>query len=82
MFSFSLVISNAASFKDIEADWNWLAKYLLETLGKLKSYQHQLKLPLLKYCAAQKFYFNEYSQLILIYRTFMILTNKQSNKQK
>lgn len=32
-----LVIANAASFHDIEADWNWLAKYLLETLGKLES---------------------------------------------
>ena len=82
MFSFSLVISNTASFKDIEADWNWLAKYLLETLGKLKSYQHKLKLSLLKYCDAQKFNFNEYFQLILIYSPFMILTSKQSNKQK
>lgn len=32
---YSVVISNAASFHDIEMDWNWLAKYLLETLGKL-----------------------------------------------
>ena len=29
------VIANAGCFQDIEADWNWLAKYLLETLGKL-----------------------------------------------
>ena len=29
------MIASAASFQDIETDWNWLAKYLLETLGKL-----------------------------------------------
>ena len=34
-FLSSIVIANAACFQDIEADWNWLAKYLLETLGKL-----------------------------------------------
>ena len=31
-----LVIANAASFHDIETDWNWLEKHLLETLGKLQ----------------------------------------------
>ena len=32
-----LVIANAASFHDIETDWKWLEKYLLETLGKLQN---------------------------------------------
>jgi len=30
------VIATAASFHDIETDWKWLEKYLLETLGKLQ----------------------------------------------
>ena len=29
------VISSASSWVEVEEDWNWLAKYLLETLGKL-----------------------------------------------
>lgn len=33
----SYVIANAACFQDIEADWNWLAKYLLETLVTIES---------------------------------------------
>lgn len=30
----NVVIASAASFHDIETDWKWLEKYLLETLGK------------------------------------------------
>lgn len=33
----SYVIANAGCFQDIEADWNWLAKYLLETLVTIES---------------------------------------------
>ncbi|XP_032223477.2 TBC1 domain family member 9 [Nematostella vectensis] len=33
----SYVISSASSFKEIESDWEWLTKYLLETLSNIDS---------------------------------------------
>ena len=35
LFNLISVISSASSWVEVEEDWNWLAKYLLETLGKL-----------------------------------------------
>lgn len=43
-----LVIANAASFHDIETDWKWLEKYLLETLGKWQMHVDKLSLHLLE----------------------------------
>lgn len=35
MFKLFAVISHGATFKEIETDWEWLTKYLIETLGKI-----------------------------------------------
>ena len=45
-----LVISHGATFKEIESDWDWLTKYLLETLGKSTTENSQSTCTILYLC--------------------------------